>query len=449
MAIGVLILGESGTGKTYSVKNFSPEDVKILSVWKPILPFRMDKDNRFEIVKTPTGRDVIREMKNTKKKVIVVDDFQYIMGIPMMKRLNEKGWEKYGEIEQPYSDVLDALSSLPDDVIVYLNSHVMRDDDTGKVQIKTVGKALDKYITIEGMFQIVLGTHVSDGKYYFVTQNNGVNTLKSPEDMFPSLFIPNDLKYVDDKIRSYYYLDGAKTDDEMAKEDAEHTISNTDAKSRRARSKVTTETATSPQVAPEQAEPPKSGRTPRTSHKTHDEVVAENQQKVAEYMEMCDEVVAKAAGDKEEIPFEEAVAATEDIPQPEIETPPRRTRKERQAKAEQSTEPETLAEDTYFYIPEDDNYIMKHKGDVAPEGAKVITKEEFGEGVKCLAQQNNKTGDNPLDGAMNPPESGRRTRRGQAKAAEQTQPDTESGQDAAEAEQADAGTRTRRTRRTR
>ena len=95
----------------------------------------------------------------------------------------------------------------------------------------------------------------------------------------------------------------------------------------------------------------------------------------------------------------------------ELETPPRRTRKERQANAEQSVEPETLAEDTYFYIPADDNYVMKHKGDVAPEGAKVITKEEFGEGVKRLAQVGNPKPENPVEGAMNPPESGRRTRR--------------------------------------
>lgn len=261
MAIGALILGESGTGKTYSVKNFTPEEVKILSLAKPILPFR----GKYEIVKTPTGKDIIREMKNTKKKVIVIDDFQYLLGVPMMKRIGEKGWDKFGEIEQPYSDVLDAIGELPDDTIVYLTSHVMYNDDTQKVQIKTVGKALDKYITIEGLFMIVLGTKVVDGKYYFVTQNNGANTLKSPEGMFPSLYIPNDLKYVDDHIRNYYYMDGAKTDEEMAAEDAEHKVDENDLKhgrrSRKAKEEESEESKTEPD--PELEKPKKRSRKKR------------------------------------------------------------------------------------------------------------------------------------------------------------------------------------------
>lgn len=230
MAIGVLVLGESGTGKTYSIKNFKPEEVKICSVVKPILPFR----GKYDIVKTPTADDVIRELKNTAKKNIVVDDFQYVLGIPMMRRIGEKGWEKFNEIEQGYSDVLEAINDLPDDVIVYFNSHI-ETDDYGKRKIKTIGKALDKYITIEGLFMVVLGTEVVDEKYYFVTQNSGNDTLKTPEGMFPSKFIPNDLKYVEDKIRNYYFMDGAKTDEEIAAEDKENMVDEDEVKPKRRR----------------------------------------------------------------------------------------------------------------------------------------------------------------------------------------------------------------------
>jgi hypothetical protein len=230
MAIGVLVLGESGTGKTYSIKNFKPEEVKICSVVKPILPFR----GKYEIVKTPTAEDVIRELKNTDKKNIVIDDFQYVLGIPMMRRIGEKGWEKFNEIEQGYSDVLETVNELPDDVIIYLNSHI-ETDDYGKRKIKTIGKALDKYITIEGLFMVVLGTEVIDEHYYFITQNSGNDTLKTPEGMFPSKFIPNDLKYVEDKIRNYYFMKDAKTDEEIAEEDKENTVDEDEVKPKRRR----------------------------------------------------------------------------------------------------------------------------------------------------------------------------------------------------------------------
>lgn len=218
-AIGALFLGESGTGKTYSIRTFKPEEVKILSVYKSILPFR----GQYEVVNTPTSDDIIRELHNTNKKNIVIDDFQYILGLPMMRRIGEKGWDKFNEISQPYSDVLNELSTLDNDTIVYIMSHVETNDD-GKVKIKTIGKALDKYITIEGLFMLVFGTCVIDQHYFFTTQNNGNNTVKTPYGMFNDMYIPNDLKYIEEKIRNYYYMDGAKSDLEIAKSDEEHKV---------------------------------------------------------------------------------------------------------------------------------------------------------------------------------------------------------------------------------
>lgn len=326
MAIGVLVLGESGTGKTYSIKNFKPEEVKICSVVKPILPFR----GKYDIVKTPTARDVIRELKNTKKKNIVIDDFQYILGLPMMHRIGEKGWEKFNEIEQGYSDVLEALNDLPDDTIVYLNSHI-ETDDYGKRKIKTVGKALDKYITVEGLFMVVLGTEVIDDKYYFVTQNSGNDTLKTPEGMFPSKFIPNDLKYVEDKIRNYYFMDGAKTDEQIAAEDKENTVNEDEVK-------------------------PKRGRRGKRSDSASD-------------------------SEKKEEKTEQPEETTEHA-EPETEKPKERKRKERTVEPT----PEILTKDTYFYLADDVNVVKKHAGDPVPEHAVEITKEQFNAGLDAISK---------------------------------------------------------------
>ena len=343
MAIGVLVLGESGTGKTYGTKGFDPSEVKILSVKKPILPFR----GKYELVKTPTGDDIIRELKNTKKKCIVIDDFQYILGVQMMKRVGEKGWDKFNEIQQPYADVLEAIDELPGDTIVYINSHIERDDE-GKKKIKTIGKALDKYLTVEGLFMIVLGTLVVDGKYYFTTQNSGNDTCKSPEGMFPSYAISNDLKYVDDKIRNYYQIGDYKSDEEIASEDEVNKSDvNTEKKSRRRKKDEEKEESTeAPKEEEKEEKPKRSGRksedekpdetepsevsdsdgtSKRRSRKAAaEEVRKENGRKIAE---------ANTTEDGTPIPFEEAK-------EPEQEELPKRKRRDKAEAAEADKETE-------------------------------------------------------------------------------------------------------------
>lgn len=451
MAQMLLIMGESGTGKSTSMRNCNPAITAVVNpVGKP-LPFK----GKFEMLNSETESRKIckfmREQVAAGKKLIVVDDFQYILSVPYMNRIKENGWDKWNDFGANYFEIIEVCKELPDDVVVAYMTHT-ETLENGVTTIKLIGKLLREKITIEGLFTIVLRTGVNEAKYYFYTQNSGKDTVKSPMGMFPAYAIDNDLNYVADKIRNFYEVGEYKTDDEMGQADAAVAadVAKPDANGRRARGgKNSAKTTTETEIPAQPAEPKqgasagRSGRGRKTSTKTHDEVVAENNQKIGAYVEQCDEAIAQAAGDREEIPFEEATAATEGIPQPELETPPRRTRKERKvAQSEQNTEPDTLAEDTYFYVPADDNYVMKHKGDVAPEGAEVITKEEFGEGVKRLSQQNTS-----VEGAMNPPESGRRTRRVQVQATEQTQPDSESGRDA-EPEQGTA-TRIRRTRRTR
>lgn len=248
MAIGVLILGEPGTGKTYGIKGFDADEVKVISLFKPILPFK----GKYEVVRVERTSDaIIEELKNTNKKSIVVDDFQFLMGVPMMRRISEKGWDKYNDIQQPYADVLFALDELPDDVIVYFTSHVETTDE-GRKKIKTIGKALDKYLTVEGLFMIVLGTIVIDGetekKYYFTTQNNGSDTVKSPEGMFPSYAIDNNLKYVDEKIRNYYEIGDYLSDEEMTEIDeaVKHEEVTTAPKKRRGRKEESSEETEEP-----------------------------------------------------------------------------------------------------------------------------------------------------------------------------------------------------------
>lgn len=215
MGVPILILGESGTGKTTSLRNFKDDEIAIVNVAGKPLPFR----GKFETLsKTTSYREIEKFIKSTKAKRIIVDDCQYIMSFQYMRRIKENGWDKFNEIQSDFFNLIDLVSELPDDVIVYFLSHLETRDD-GRQKIKTIGKMLDEKITIEGMFTTVLKTYVTDGKYFFLTQNSGNDTVKSPLGMFNSFAIDNDLKYVDDKIRNYYQIGEFKTDDEMAVED--------------------------------------------------------------------------------------------------------------------------------------------------------------------------------------------------------------------------------------
>lgn len=241
MAHLVLVLGQSGTGKSASLRNFKPDELLVInSAGKP-LPFK----NKFEC-KTPAYKhmysDIINALDNTKKKVIVIDDAQYIMSYQYMRRIQEKGWDKFNDIQGDFFNIIKHCEELSDDTIIYFLSHIERSED-GYEKIKTIGKMLDEKITIEGMFTTVLKTHVKDGTYSFITQNSGFDTVKSPIGMFDSYAIDNDLKYVTEKIRNYYEIGSFMSDEEIAEIDeaAKHVdVIKPDSDGKRRRSRTTT-----------------------------------------------------------------------------------------------------------------------------------------------------------------------------------------------------------------
>ena len=216
MAQKILILGESGSGKSSSLRACDPSTTAMVNpVGKP-LPFKGSK--HFPTLNGVTDADeIINFMKNQANngaKMIVIDDFQYVLAVPYMDRIKETGWDKYNDFGSNYFRIIDVCKELPEDVCVYYLTHC-ETLENGITTVKLIGKLLREKITIEGLFTIVLRTGCNEGKYYFFTQNNGKDTVKSPMGMFDSFSIENDLAYVDAKIRNYYELDGAKSDEEI------------------------------------------------------------------------------------------------------------------------------------------------------------------------------------------------------------------------------------------
>ncbi len=214
MGVPVLIYGESGSGKTYSIKGFNPETVGIFLCEKSRLPFRKSfKTYKVRNMKDPDGQ-IIRQgkviyslLQKPKLKRYVIDDSQYIMANEFFDRAHEQGYQKFTDIGCNFRDLVHLINnSLPDDVIVYFLHHPELDQTTGKTKAKTVGRMLDEKLTLEGCFDIVLRCQTNGSEHWFTTQSDGSDTVKSPEDMF-EMKIPNDLSFVDLRIREYYGME--------------------------------------------------------------------------------------------------------------------------------------------------------------------------------------------------------------------------------------------------
>lgn len=209
MGIPVLILGESGSGKSTSLRNFEPEEISIFNVAGKPLPFKkkLPKFTTDEYPKIKSG------MKKSNKKSFAIDDSQYLLAFAMFNKAKEVGYTKFTDMALDFKSLIDfVIHELPDDVIVYFLHHIEQ-TESGKIKAKTVGKMLDNQLTLEGLFSIVLLCQTDGSSHKFVTQSDGYTTVKSPMDMFP-IEIDNDLKFVDTAIREYWELAPLKNESE-------------------------------------------------------------------------------------------------------------------------------------------------------------------------------------------------------------------------------------------
>lgn len=203
MGIPILILGESGTGKSASMRNFKEDEVALVNVAGKPLPFRGSFD---ETIDSDQYRKIKQFIKDCFAETVVIDDCQYLMANEFMRRASERGYDKFTEIGVNFWDLVNSIKELDPEKIVVFLSHIDR-DDSGNEKMKTIGKLLDEKINIPGMFTIVLKTSVKDGKYSFITQNSGHDPVKAPMGMFP-VEIDNDLKAAVDAVRNYYFGSG-------------------------------------------------------------------------------------------------------------------------------------------------------------------------------------------------------------------------------------------------
>ncbi len=217
MANITLIMGESGTGKSTSIRNLVAKETFIINVLDKPLPFKGFKKNYVAATKeAPEGNyfaadnhahilKIIKHINETRPDIknVIIDDFQYIMANEYMRRATENGFSKFTEIGQNAWRIASESQKCRDDLYFFILSHTEL-DNAGRYKCKTIGKMLDEKITLEGMFTCVFHSIVRDGKYKFLTQNDGSHIAKSPLEMFEDQAIDNDLLSIKNKMIEYY-----------------------------------------------------------------------------------------------------------------------------------------------------------------------------------------------------------------------------------------------------
>lgn len=212
-----LIIGESGTGKSTSIRNLLPEETFVINILDKPLPFKGFKKNYTRLSSDGTTGNyyptddhatILRVIKtvNSKRleiKNLLIDDFQYTMANEFMRNASVKGYEKFTEIGKHAWEIVNELVKCRPDLNCFVLSH-SENDGTGKMKCKTIGKMLDDKITLEGMFTVVLHTIVRDGQYKFLTNADGSHIAKSPMGMFDEREIDNDLAYVNKQMAAYF-----------------------------------------------------------------------------------------------------------------------------------------------------------------------------------------------------------------------------------------------------
>lgn len=212
MGVCVLVLGDSGSGKSTSLRHFEPDEIGILNVMGKPLPFR----KKLPKVDHANYGTIQQALKANKLRAYVIDDSGYLMQLENFRRAKETGYQKFTDMALNFERVIEWATQTDEDTIVYLLHHYDAPDANGVRHPKTIGRMLDEKFNIEGACPIVIQSTILDGKHVFITKGDGFNGAKAPMDMLPDV-MDNDLKAVDTAIRDYWGLAPLKREGKAAK----------------------------------------------------------------------------------------------------------------------------------------------------------------------------------------------------------------------------------------
>lgn len=196
------VLGNSGTGKSTSLRNFTAKDgIGYISATGKPLPFKNDIPY-FHARNYTELMQAIMQSDPKKAPVVVIDDFNYFMTYEEFNKAGIKGYDKFTEMAVNVVNVIDAITKKESDQRFYILAHT-ESNETGQLRLKTTGKMVSDKFVPEGLTNQVVETAVVDGSFVFKVRTDGKG-IKTPMGMFESDTIENDLKLLDEKIKAFY-----------------------------------------------------------------------------------------------------------------------------------------------------------------------------------------------------------------------------------------------------
>jgi len=216
----IAIVGDTGSGKSTSIKYLDPKTTYIINVAGKELPFRgsgklYNSDNK-NYKDISGAKEILKLLKTISEKAthiknVIIEDGNYIMAFNLVSKATEVGYTKFSVMAQDMVNLIQEAKKLRDDLNIFYFSHLEEVEDSGEVvnyKLKTAGKMIDSQIKMEGLFTVVLyALTESKGdktEYFFTTNRYKKYPAKSPIDMFTDLKIDNNLQIVVDKINEYY-----------------------------------------------------------------------------------------------------------------------------------------------------------------------------------------------------------------------------------------------------
>ena len=228
----ILVLGKTGTGKSRSIKLLDPGKTYIINCLGKDLPFKgsrtlyNDEKRNIKTIKNMMEKSMVNKTRVTETidaliqarpeiDTIIIDDARHIMEDEFIKRGTEIGYTKFTQLGQHMVEVFEKAKSVPANIDIFIMLHT--DDVTNgqtivEFKAKLVGKLVEDHFNPLELATIVLFTYVEPSKdktlYRFVTNRANFNGIeypaKSPEEMFDSLLIENDLAFVKQKIHEFF-----------------------------------------------------------------------------------------------------------------------------------------------------------------------------------------------------------------------------------------------------